>query len=693
MRKRNKTLLIFVILLLLLTGQKGLIFSQSIDNKIVSNTEYNLSSLEWKLWGYRPENWKLDFNFNELKGTKAEYISIPAKVPGSVQKALRDAGIIDDWNIGNNYISIEWIENRHWIFAAKIPDEWIRKESNIILHCQGLDDNGVIMVNGKEAGKFNNTFIPYNFNISPFLKDQNNTLAIVFECPPANLGQIGYTSKIKDWKPRFYYGWDWIPRIVQVGIWDNILLEVTDKESARIEDIKIVTEADRMKDQGSLKISADLTPQALHGKVRIQLSKDTGEPVFDETFSAAQLRTGKVWDNLKIKRWWPNGSGDQVLYKLVCTLYDADGKNCQVIERNAGFKNIEWRACKGALPEADPWLCSVNNKPVFLQGVNWTPIRPNFADLTESDYRKLIKTYKDLGVNIFRVWGGGFPEKEWFYNICDEMGIMLWQEFPLSSSGLDNYPPDTPEEIFVMSKIAESYIKRLSNHVSLLLWCGGNELYEFGDIAPVTDKHPMIKCMKEIVKAEDPGRRFVTGSPSGPTIYGGLHNFGKGVNWDVHGPWTLPYTASDRTMNAVRNFWKLDDALIHSEVGVAGAMSAEMINKYRGEYSALPANMNNTLWRQVSWWIEWTDFLNDHNGKEPLSLEEYVAWSQERQTTGLSIALKANKSRFPECGGFIIWMGHDSYPCPVNTSIIDFEGNPKPAALELSKIWKSNIQN
>ena len=110
-------------------------------------------------------------------------------------------------------------------------------------------------------------------------------------------------------------------------------------------------------------------------------------------------------------------------------------------------------------PEADPWICSVNNKPVFLQGVNWTPLRPNFADLTETDYRKLISTYKDLGVNIFRVWGGGFPEKDWFYDICDELGIMLWQEFPLSSSGLDNYPPDTPEEIYTMSKISENYVK------------------------------------------------------------------------------------------------------------------------------------------------------------------------------------------------------------------------------------------
>ena len=79
----------------------------------------------------------------------------------------------------------------------------------------------------------------------------------------------------------------------------------------------------------------------------------------------------------------------------------------------------------------------------------------------------------------------------------------------------------------------------------LLLWCGGNELYERGDTAPVNDKHPMIRCMKEMVRAEDPGRRFVTGSPSGPSIYGGLNTFGKGICWDVHGPWTLPFSSSD----------------------------------------------------------------------------------------------------------------------------------------------------
>ena len=176
-------------------------------SKNSKSQEYNLSNLEWRLWGYRPENWRMDFDFKQFQGNKAEFKNIPAKVPGSVQKALKDAGIIEDWNQGLNSNSIEWIENRHWLFTAKIPDEWITAGNEIILQCSGLDHKGLILVNGKEGGSFNNTFLHYDFNITPSLDKKNNTLAIVFECPPKYLGQIGWTSKIKDWKPRFCYGW------------------------------------------------------------------------------------------------------------------------------------------------------------------------------------------------------------------------------------------------------------------------------------------------------------------------------------------------------------------------------------------------------------------------------------------------------------------------------------------------------
>ncbi len=680
-----------LILMILLTFLSGLTPARAAAPAAEGSiSEYNLSSLDWKLWGFQPEFWGMGFNFNTLTGPNAEVRNIPAPVPGSVQKALLEAGIIPDWNTGNNFLDIEWIENRHWIYVTRLPDEWIDQENVIRLNCRGLDDNGVVLVNGEEVGKFDNTFIPWQFEITPFLKERDNTLAILFKCPPSYLGQIGYTSRIKDWKPRFYYGWDWIPRIVQVGIWDEIFLESYAKESARILAFSVDTETEKDRDQGNLRVAAEMTPAAFEGKARIQLINGEGASVIDETIACTALGEGKTWKNLKIKRWWPNGAGNQPLYNVRCSLYDKNDNLCQVEEKTIGFKHVAWLPNKGAPPEADPWICAVNNKPVFLQGVNWTPIRPNFADLTEADYRQLINTYQELGINVFRVWGGGFPEKEWFYNLCDETGIMIYQDFPLSSSGLDNYPPDTPEEIFAMSKIAESYVKRLRHHASLLLWCGGNELYERDDSAPVTDQHPMIRGIKNIVGAKDPTRRFVAASPSGPGIIARRESFGKGILWDVHGPWKLPFTRDDSTMTAVREFWNADDALMHSEAGVAGAMSAEMIHKYRGELPALPATRSNPLWREVEWWIEWDDFKRDHGGREPESLEAYVAWSQQRQAEGLSIALEANKSRFPASGGFIIWMGHDSYPCPVNTSIIDFDGNIKPAARRLSKIWKRN---
>ncbi len=139
-------------------------------------------------------------------------------------------------------------------------------------------------------------------------------------------------------------------------------------------------------------------------------------------------------------------------------------------------------------------------------------------------------------------------------------------------------------------------------------------------------------------------------------------------------------------MQAVRDFWRAGDAMMHSEVGVPGAMSAGMMERYRGGFDILPASVDNPLWRNVNWWVQWDEYLAV--GGDPASLTAYVEWSQRRQAEGLAIAVGTSKERFPACGGFIIWMGHDCFPCMVNTSILDFEGNPKPVAAELIKIFK-----
>jgi beta-mannosidase len=329
----------------------------------------------------------------------------------------------------------------------------------------------------------------------------------------------------------------------------------------------------------------------------------------------------------------------------------------------------------------------VNGKQLFLFGVNWTPIRPNFADLQDEDYRKRIAAYQDIGVNMLRVWGGGFLETHAFYDLCDEKGLLIWQEFPLCSSGLDNCPPVGEEVMQQMSQIAASYIQRIQHHACLFLWCGGNELEDNRPEHVSTDptltigQNPLVVKLGEIVAKHDPGRSYLPTAPYGPVGTFTLSSCGKGAHWDVHGPYNLVGPVDGEW----RDLWRHDDAMFHSETGAPSTSSAAIIRRFKGDLNVVPGTHSNPLWNRQPWWIDWPKFVQE-KGREPASLEEFVTWSQKRQADALTIAVSAAKSRFPACGGLILWMGHDAFPCTANTSIIDFDGNPKPAALALKSI-------
>ncbi|MFT3902667.1 MAG: glycoside hydrolase family 2 TIM barrel-domain containing protein [Niabella sp.] len=677
----------FLILLL------GVFANNSRGAVVDSIRQHNLSGLSWQLWGYTPEGWRNNFDFKKVGGTFAEVRGIPAKVPGSVQQALLDKKLLPDWNTGLNSLSGEWVTNRSWIFTTTIPAEWKEPGRKALLKFKGLDGSGYVFLNGKEVGTFDNAFLSYTYDVTGLLTEEANQLAVIFSVPPAYLGQVYWTSKIKDWKPRFNYGWDWMPRIVQVGIWDDVYLEMAENDQQQISELKVWTNAAGNAETGTLKLAVEASPAALKaGTFQVRL-KDNEKVLLDERVTLAQLKEGMEWANLKVRRWWPNGAGQQPLYQLEGTWYDEKGTIRQRFERTIGFKHTEWVTTEGAPGGADPWICKINGKALFLQGINWTPIRPNFADLSRLHYEQLIKKYHNLGINMIRIWGGSFPEKDWLYELCDQYGLLVQQDFPLSSSGLDNYPPEDGDQIREIAKIARSYISNRRHHVSMLMWCGGNELYHFGDTHPVGLEHPMIRQLHEIVRAEDPQRRFVPGSPSGISIWISPANIGTGNNWDVHGPWGLPLRQDDQSMNAVREYWAKADAMMFSEVGVPGAMDAALIKKYSGGLDALPATRDNPLWNRFGWWIEWDSYLKEKgltNEKGiAAGLEAYVEWSQQRQAEGLEIAVTAVKRRFPKTGGILLWMGHDAFPCFTNNSIIDFEGNLKPAAKRLEKIWKA----
>jgi len=646
---------------------------------------FDLSDLNWELSGYIPWVWKLEMQGGWSGIATKEVSAVKAHVPGSVQKALLDAGLIPDWNVGDNAKLCEWVENRHWVYMTGIPDEWLGADLDWKLECQGLDYSGWIYVNNSLAGEFKGTHIPHCFNIKPFLKESDNLIAVVFDLAPRWLGQFGYTSKITEWKTRFNYTWDWAPRMMQTGIWDKMYLTGTDGES--LENFRCTTDLNPAGNTGSLWFRGTVKGEKTVS-ISVSVSKN-GVKTAEKRFNPGELERGVTWEGLKTELWWPNLLGEQPLYDVEWTLLDSAGKVLDTVKRRTGFRRIEWKPCKNAPSKADPWLCAVNGKEFFLQGFNFQPVRNNYADLTREDYRKRLEIYKDIGTNCFRINACGYLEAECFYELCDEMGLLVWQEFPLTSSGIDNWPPEEPGAIAELAEIARSFIRRRMHHPSVLAWGGSNEQQgsldggKTGMGKPCTLDHPMLARLGEVVQSEDPGRRYIPTSPLGPYASFNEENAGKGLHWDVHGP-----NCNFADDEAQKKYWLKDDALFRAEIYICGAARADVIRRYKGEWDEMPASKANPLWkRPTPWWNDWDELVKAH-GREPSSLEEYVGWSQEKQTARLVYAMKACKDRFPEMGGALMWGSHDTTPMPVNTTIIDFEGNPKPSAWALKKIWR-----
>ncbi|MHB9032582.1 MAG: glycosyl hydrolase 2 galactose-binding domain-containing protein [Anaerolineae bacterium] len=646
---------------------------------------YDLANLDWELLGYIPHLWELEKSNALPQAASCEVAGVPARVPGSVQAALRAAGIIPDWNVGGNARLCEWVENRHWIYRAVLPDAGYDPALSWELECLGLDYTGWVYLNNRRVGTFTGSHLPHRFALPGPLVKAGSMLEIIFGLPPRWLGQFGYTSQMTEWKTRFNYTWDWAPRLVQAGISDAIRLVGSDGES--LTGLRCSPAADLADGTGSLRLQADVSGQQA-AVVRCEL-RQGDRVIVSADFRPAEVKAGVTWAGLPVDLWWPNLEGDQPLYDLSCRLLAADGAVLDEAPQRVGFRHVAWRPCAGAPPEADPWQCVVNGRPVFLQGFNYQPVRCNYADVTAADHAARLAVYKDIGTNCFRINACGYLESEAFYNQCDELGIMVWQEFPLTSSGVENWPPEDPASIEALAEIARSFIHRRQHHPALILWGGSNEQMgsldggKVGMGKPCPPSQPTLARLGQVVAREDPTRRYVPTSPLGPRASSNPADAGRGLHWDVHGP-NLNFE-SDAEM---QRYWAADDALFRAEIYVSGAAAAETIQRYRGEWEAMPASKDNPLWRRPTpWWNDWDELVRIH-GREPASLEEYVAWSQAKQAERLGYAMRACKARFPGIGGALMWGSHDTTPMPVNTTIMDFDAVVKPAAAALKRAWR-----
>ena len=658
--------------------------------------QFNLSQLKWTLLGWRPFSWRVEKKPENQETITADTGPIPAHIPASVQQLLFEAGLIQDWNVGLNSLSCEWIENRHWDYSATLPAQMFSENFSITLDAPGLDYSGWILVDCVEIHRFEGALIPHRFDLSKQLNDgKEHLLSIIFEEPPREQGQMGYTSQSRYFKPRYNYSWDWCPRIVPVGPWEPLTLLTDSDVDCTILSLHGTLASDNATGEVSAKLHSNASPKIKTFQLEL---RDKEKILASTTQTAASETVSLKTDPCEVEPWWPNGAGAQRLYSVHLQALDAAGNILWSKIRTLGFRRTEWQPCEDAPADAEPWICVINGVPIFLQGANWVPPKAVYHDTTRDAYERLLSLYRDMGTNILRVWGGAILEKEDFYDLCDRAGILVWQELPLSSSGIENYPPDDPEAIAMLTHITCSYVQRRAHHVSLLLWSGGNELTwdgvkEKAGVIPISENHPCITAMRNTLAECDPSRRFIATSPTGPRFCADSKYYGKGLHHDVHGPWGLggfEGDTFDERLKKWRTHWANDDSLFRSEAGMPGAASQDCIEKYADADLVWP--VEGRYWIHTSaWWTQWDLCRKEMEGiSDPkVGIAAYVKETQKQQAEAYGFAAKICKERFPKCGGFIIWMGHDCFPCPANNSVIDFLCNPKPAFFALQEVFTS----
>jgi beta-mannosidase len=647
----------------------------------------DLSKMSWQVQGWRPYAWQLKEAFGG-GDFYPDTPAVPARVPGSVQAALRDSGVIPDWNKGLHSLDCEWVEHRHWEFFTEL-EVAATSGDPIILHADGLDYSGWIVIDHKVVEPFSGALIRHRLDLSRALGDgKKHRFAIIFDIPPEEQGQAGYTMRSRYFKARYNFSWDWCPRFVPIGIWDDIHLSVG---PVYAQAVRIRTSVADNLQQGEVMVL--LETGAATRQVHLTLNLEGNR-------AAAKSQAVSPGENTirlpvaEIRLWWPNGQGAQTRYDLTIEAEDAAGRRHLLKSAEVGFKKVAWLPCEGAPPDARPWICEINGRPIFLQGFNWVPLSVDYHFADVEDYIRLINFYRDAGCNILRVWGGAIVEREIFYRLCDQAGLLVWQEFPMASSGIENWPPSDPAAIADFTAIARDYIRRRGHHVSKLLWCGGNEMQsEFkdrpgGNGIPIDESNPCIAAVAKIVAEEDPGVRFLPVSASGPAFMADPKNFGKGLHHDVHGPWKVIGPMSDW-----EKYWTEDDALFRSEVGTPAAASIAFLEKYADGLELWPPNQENRFWMHTSgWWLQYDEFKATLAGLEPKAwLQRYVEESARLQAHALAFAARRTRDRFPRCGGFMVWMGHDAFPCAVSIAVIDYDREPRPALHALAEVFKSKI--
>lgn len=611
---------------------------------------------------------------------------IDAKVPGSIHKALLDAKIIRDPYFEMQSMESEWVKDRWWEYKISFIADEVLKNKNLRLRLNGIDYKAHIKLNGQLLGVHEGMYVPFVHNITDFVKTgSDNDISIILESAPDEMGQIGYTEKTFTQKARFTYKWDWCPRLVQLGLYDDVILEYFGDVAINHSYIRPVLDKNVWKLENGFEVEAFNDTTAV---LKFKLSYENEQVI--ETRASFDLKKGNnsishVFPVENPRQWFPNGHGGQPLYNLEVTVYDENGES-DFREYNVGFRTISYVQCDEAQTNSLPYNIVINGKRIYIKGVNISPLDVMYGSIENSYYEKTIQMAKEANINLIRVWGGGLIEKEIFYNLCDKSGIMVWQEFIQSSSGINNVPSKRTDFLSLAKNTAIEAVKVKRNHVCLAYWSGGNELTDHLGV-PATFDDENIKMLKEIVNEFDKDRLMLPTSASGPLEFLDIKK--PKENHDVHGPWK--YCGVEGQYET----YNMSDSQLHSEFGVDGMTNYDSLCSVMSASNRFVKSMNdNIFWRHHGeWWdtLERDSIIFGKFGQD--EIHEFIMCSQFIQAEGIRYALEANRRRMFENCGSIIWQFNEPWPNVAGTNVLDYYCKPKLAYHFLSKAYEPTVPN
>ncbi len=619
---------------------------------------------------------------------------LPATVPGNVRTDLLALGRIPSPYSPEGWPASQWVENVDWWYRRLLQLDELAPDRRVFARFHGIDYLSALFVNGAEVARHEGMFSHQLIDITAAAHAGPLELAVRLWgsgalparrlSPLQKLWQMAGQSLYRSWvgiypnrtatlKCQMSFGWDFAPPIRAMGIWDDVELLITGP---------VVIEEFGVRSQGA---GDNHQPSALH----LQLSLDAARPMpvtAEVSLTPANFQADAVGPfrfSLRLPAgssevalrcplppvalWQPWDRGFPHLYDVTVTLTGPAGRPLDVVTRRTGFRTIEQRG----------WQLRVNGRREFARGLNWVPADSLPGHLRPADYRRLLTQARDCSANLLRVWGGGLREKSAFYDLCDELGLLVWQEFPFACEFLGAFSRD-PTYLQLVARECGDIVRQLAHHPSLAVWCGGNEFSR-------ARNRPLLATLARLVRQFDGTRPFIPTSP-GP---------GDAHNWHVwHGG--APIAAYQQEQAAFLSEFGLQALSMNNEQLTMSNLPAYFGDPHKlARYAPL---FNNQL-PMANYELR---IMNDENLAEVGSPDNSThpqreiqnskltpQNSQLAQAVALQTAIEHMRRRKAEAGGVCLWQFNEPWPA-VSWAIIDYFGRPK-LAFERLKTWYTPV--